>query len=185
MWCWRRTRANWRRFARATPTGPSLVVVLPLADSLLPQRARAELVAALRMVDYVVTADDTARGCTACFARTSATGAPGRGPRGPQTAVDGACSTPANQLAAASWWCGSAPWATSFTPCPRWPGSSRVIPARTSPGWWNRAGRRCSKTIRMWTAWCCCTARTSPAWWKHAANCAPRITISRWIFRDC
>jgi bifunctional ADP-heptose synthase (sugar kinase/adenylyltransferase) len=27
---------------------------------LLPQRARAELVAALRMVDYVVTADDTA-----------------------------------------------------------------------------------------------------------------------------
>jgi bifunctional ADP-heptose synthase (sugar kinase/adenylyltransferase) len=39
---------------------PLLVVVLPLADSLLTQRARAELVAALRMVDYVVTADDTA-----------------------------------------------------------------------------------------------------------------------------
>ena len=38
---------------------PLLVVVLPLADSLLTQHARAELVAALRMVDYVVTADDT------------------------------------------------------------------------------------------------------------------------------
>jgi bifunctional ADP-heptose synthase (sugar kinase/adenylyltransferase) len=39
---------------------PLVVVVLPLADSLLTQRARAELVAALRVVDYVVTADDTA-----------------------------------------------------------------------------------------------------------------------------
>lgn len=39
---------------------PLLVVVLPLAGSLLTQRARAELVAALRMVDYVVTADETA-----------------------------------------------------------------------------------------------------------------------------
>jgi bifunctional ADP-heptose synthase (sugar kinase/adenylyltransferase) len=35
-------------------------VVLPLPNSLLPQRARAELVAALRVVDYVVTADDAA-----------------------------------------------------------------------------------------------------------------------------
>ncbi|MBZ5723881.1 MAG: hypothetical protein LAP87_02685 [Acidobacteriia bacterium] len=34
-----------------------LVVVLPLAGEVLPQRARAELVAALRMVDYVVTID--------------------------------------------------------------------------------------------------------------------------------
>ena len=41
---------------------PALVVVLPLAGELLPQRARAELVAALRMVDYVVTADDAAPG---------------------------------------------------------------------------------------------------------------------------
>jgi glycerol-3-phosphate cytidylyltransferase-like family protein len=32
--------------------------VLPLAGELLSQRARAELVAALRVVDYVVTADD-------------------------------------------------------------------------------------------------------------------------------
>ena len=40
------------------PGRPLLVVVLPLPDPLLPQRARAELVAALRMVDYVVTADN-------------------------------------------------------------------------------------------------------------------------------
>jgi bifunctional ADP-heptose synthase (sugar kinase/adenylyltransferase) len=37
---------------------PLLVAVLPLAGELLPQRARAELVAALRVVDYVVIADD-------------------------------------------------------------------------------------------------------------------------------
>jgi hypothetical protein len=36
---------------------PLLVVVLPLANQILSQRARAELVAALRVVDYVVTAD--------------------------------------------------------------------------------------------------------------------------------
>ena len=42
------------------PERPLLVVVLPLSDPWLPRRARAELVAALRMVDYVVTADDTA-----------------------------------------------------------------------------------------------------------------------------
>ena len=42
------------------PERPLLVVVLPVADELLPERGRAELVAALRMVDYVVTADDTA-----------------------------------------------------------------------------------------------------------------------------
>jgi glycine/D-amino acid oxidase-like deaminating enzyme len=40
------------------PDRPLLVVVLPLPEELLPQRARAELVAALRMVDYVVTAPD-------------------------------------------------------------------------------------------------------------------------------
>jgi hypothetical protein len=40
--------------------GPLLVVVLPLPGELLPQGARAELVAALRMVDYVVTAPDAA-----------------------------------------------------------------------------------------------------------------------------
>jgi glycerol-3-phosphate cytidylyltransferase-like family protein len=34
------------------------VVVLPLAGELLPQRARAELAAALRMVDYVLIADN-------------------------------------------------------------------------------------------------------------------------------
>ncbi len=37
---------------------PLLVVVLPLANELVSQRARAELVAALRVVDYVVTASD-------------------------------------------------------------------------------------------------------------------------------
>ena len=36
------------------------VVVLPLVGELLAQRARAELAAALRMVDYVVIADDPA-----------------------------------------------------------------------------------------------------------------------------
>jgi hypothetical protein len=39
---------------------PLVVIVLPLAGELLPQRARAELAAALRMVDYVVIADDAA-----------------------------------------------------------------------------------------------------------------------------
>ena len=42
------------------PGQPLLVVVLPLPGPLLPRRARAELVAALRVVDYVVTADDAA-----------------------------------------------------------------------------------------------------------------------------
>ena len=42
------------------PDGPLLVVVLPLPGELLSGRARAELVAALRMVDYVVTAPDAA-----------------------------------------------------------------------------------------------------------------------------
>ncbi len=42
------------------PDRPLLVVVLPLPGELLPRRARAELVAALRMVDYVVIADDAA-----------------------------------------------------------------------------------------------------------------------------
>ena len=42
-----------------TRTGAAtlLVVVVPLAGELLDQRSRAELVAALRMVDYVLTAD--------------------------------------------------------------------------------------------------------------------------------
>lgn len=40
------------------PTRPLMVVVFTGLNPLLPPRARAELVAALRMVDYVVTADD-------------------------------------------------------------------------------------------------------------------------------
>jgi len=39
------------------PPGSLLVAVLPLSGAILSQRARAELVAALRMVDYVVAAD--------------------------------------------------------------------------------------------------------------------------------
>jgi bifunctional ADP-heptose synthase (sugar kinase/adenylyltransferase) len=37
---------------------PLVAVVLPLAGELLPQRARAELAAGLRMVDYVLITDD-------------------------------------------------------------------------------------------------------------------------------
>ena len=43
-----------------SPAGALCVVILPLAGELLAQRARAELAAALRMVDYVVIADDPA-----------------------------------------------------------------------------------------------------------------------------
>ena len=42
------------------PESALCVVVLPLAGELLAQRARAELAAALRVVDYVVIADDPA-----------------------------------------------------------------------------------------------------------------------------
>ena len=42
------------------PEDALCVVVLPLSGELLPQRARAELAAALRMVDYVVIGDDPA-----------------------------------------------------------------------------------------------------------------------------
>jgi bifunctional ADP-heptose synthase (sugar kinase/adenylyltransferase) len=38
--------------------GALAVIVLPLAGELLPQRARATLVAALRMIDYVLVADN-------------------------------------------------------------------------------------------------------------------------------
>jgi bifunctional ADP-heptose synthase (sugar kinase/adenylyltransferase) len=38
---------------------PLLVLVLPLAGELMAQRARAEMAAGLRMVDYVVIADTT------------------------------------------------------------------------------------------------------------------------------
>jgi len=45
------------RQARETaPERPLLAVVLPGEDALLDQRARAEMLAALRMVDYVVPA---------------------------------------------------------------------------------------------------------------------------------
>jgi hypothetical protein len=53
------------------PGRPLLVVVLPLPGELLPRRARAELVAALRVVDYVVTAPDAAT-AAAPYAATDA-----------------------------------------------------------------------------------------------------------------
>ena len=47
------------RDAREQAAGAALVaVVLPLADAAQDQRARAELAAALRLVDYVVMADE-------------------------------------------------------------------------------------------------------------------------------
>jgi bifunctional ADP-heptose synthase (sugar kinase/adenylyltransferase) len=48
-----------REVRERAPAQPLLVVVLPLAGELLQQRARAELVAALHMVDYVVITDET------------------------------------------------------------------------------------------------------------------------------
>ena len=47
-----------REAREQTPGRPLLAVVVSGAAALLEQRARAELVAALRVVDYVVTADD-------------------------------------------------------------------------------------------------------------------------------
>ena len=43
----------------AAPLRPLVVLVLPLPSELLPLPARAELVAALRMVDYVITAHES------------------------------------------------------------------------------------------------------------------------------
>ena len=48
-----------REARERAPAQPLLAVVLPLAGEFLPQRARAELVAAVRMVDYVVITDET------------------------------------------------------------------------------------------------------------------------------
>jgi bifunctional ADP-heptose synthase (sugar kinase/adenylyltransferase) len=50
-------RAGDARELAAVRHHPLLVVVLPLNNQILSQRARAEMVAALRVVDYVVTAD--------------------------------------------------------------------------------------------------------------------------------
>ncbi|MGO9256988.1 MAG: hypothetical protein ACLQU1_11890 [Bryobacteraceae bacterium] len=43
---------------RRTSAGALMAVVLPHPDEVLSQRARAEMVAALRVIDYVVTAND-------------------------------------------------------------------------------------------------------------------------------
>ena len=50
-------RAEHVRELAAIRLRPLLIAILPLENELLPQCARAELVAALRMVDYVVPAD--------------------------------------------------------------------------------------------------------------------------------
>jgi bifunctional ADP-heptose synthase (sugar kinase/adenylyltransferase) len=55
--CFDALRAVHARRLAALPR-PLLAVVLPCADALLPQRARAEMVAALRVVDYVVIAEE-------------------------------------------------------------------------------------------------------------------------------
>jgi bifunctional ADP-heptose synthase (sugar kinase/adenylyltransferase) len=51
------------RAAREGAAGPLLAIVLPRAGELLEQRARAEMAAALRMVDYVVAADEAGAEC--------------------------------------------------------------------------------------------------------------------------
>lgn len=51
-------RASHIRELRKLQASTLLVLVRAHADSVLPLEARAELVAALRMVDYVVTGDD-------------------------------------------------------------------------------------------------------------------------------
>lgn len=52
-------RAAHVRDLRAAPGTALLVAVLPLAGEILPQRARAEMVAGLRVVDYVVIVNET------------------------------------------------------------------------------------------------------------------------------
>jgi hypothetical protein len=50
------------RLASLRPTAETLAaLVLPLEDELLPQRARAELAAALRVIDYVLIAPGSDR----------------------------------------------------------------------------------------------------------------------------
>jgi glycerol-3-phosphate cytidylyltransferase-like family protein len=46
-----------RQAREAVPGARLLAVVLPMEDAVLDQRARTELAAALRMVDYVVIAN--------------------------------------------------------------------------------------------------------------------------------
>jgi hypothetical protein len=50
--------ADVRELAALKGAAPLLAVVLPRAKELLPLRARAELAAALSVVDYVVAAED-------------------------------------------------------------------------------------------------------------------------------
>jgi bifunctional ADP-heptose synthase (sugar kinase/adenylyltransferase) len=51
-------RAAHLRELRAAPSTALLAAVLPLNGELVPQRARAEMMAGLRVIDYVVLADE-------------------------------------------------------------------------------------------------------------------------------
>jgi glycerol-3-phosphate cytidylyltransferase-like family protein len=55
-----------------TGAGSLMAVVLPDAAGVLGQRARAELVAALRMIDYVLTADEEGLQCAAAALKPAA-----------------------------------------------------------------------------------------------------------------
>jgi len=46
------------RLAALKSSGPLLIAIVSRPDSILPARARAELVAGLRVVDYVVESDE-------------------------------------------------------------------------------------------------------------------------------
>jgi bifunctional ADP-heptose synthase (sugar kinase/adenylyltransferase) len=60
-----------REVRERAPAQPLLAVVLPLAGEILHQRARAELVAALYMVDYVVAIGESdAAGLIECLKPT-------------------------------------------------------------------------------------------------------------------
>ncbi len=59
-----------RELGELRKDGPLLAVVLPLENELLDQRARAELAAGLRMVDYVVAADLAGAGALAGALKT-------------------------------------------------------------------------------------------------------------------
>jgi glycerol-3-phosphate cytidylyltransferase-like family protein len=52
-------RASHIKALQQIQTGKLVVAVMPHTKAVLPLRTRAELVAALRMVDYVITADDS------------------------------------------------------------------------------------------------------------------------------
>ena len=62
-------RASHIEALQGVQAGRLVVVVRGNSNAVLPLRARAELVAALRMVDYVVTADDSQLDSFVCALR--------------------------------------------------------------------------------------------------------------------